>query len=69
MGLPRYQLIAGERRWQASRMIGLLRVPVSVRVTTPQEWLELALVENVQRSDLNALKPPAPIANWPPTSA
>ena len=55
-GLPRYQLIAGERRWQASRMIGLLRVPVSVRVTTPQEWLELALVENVQRSDLNALE-------------
>ena len=55
-GPPRYQLIAGERRWQASRMIGLLRVPVSVRVTTPPEWLELALVENVQRSDLNALE-------------
>ncbi len=55
-GLPRYQLIAGERRWQASRMIGLLRVPVSVRATTQQEWLELALVENIQRSDLNALE-------------
>lgn len=51
-----YQLIAGERRWRASRLAGLERVPVVVKDAAPQEMLELALVENVQRSDLNALE-------------
>ncbi len=53
---PRYQLIAGERRWRAARNAGLERVPVTIRQTTPLELLELAIVENVQRSDLNPLE-------------
>jgi ParB family chromosome partitioning protein len=55
-GPPRYQLIAGERRLQAARIAGLARVPVTVRDATPREQLELAIVENVQRTDLNALE-------------
>lgn len=53
---PRFRLIAGERRWQASRMAGLVRVPVVVREAAGRELLELALVENVQRADLNPLE-------------
>ncbi|MBI5652028.1 MAG: ParB/RepB/Spo0J family partition protein [Chloroflexi bacterium] len=53
---PRYQLIAGERRWQAAKLAGLESVPVVVRGATPQEMLELALVENIQRADLNPLE-------------
>ncbi|MBI3913907.1 MAG: ParB/RepB/Spo0J family partition protein, partial [Chloroflexi bacterium] len=53
---PRYQLIAGERRFRASKLAGLERVPVIVRGASPQEMLELALVENIQREDLNALE-------------
>jgi ParB family transcriptional regulator, chromosome partitioning protein len=53
---PHYQLIAGERRWSAARLAGLERVPVIVRGATPQEMLELALVENIQRADLNPLE-------------
>lgn len=52
----RYQLIAGERRWEAAKMAGLQRVPVVVKEVTPQETLELALVENIQRADLNPLE-------------
>jgi len=55
-GLTRYQLIAGERRWAAARLAGLSRVPVIVKEATPQQSLELALVENIQRADLNALE-------------
>jgi ParB family chromosome partitioning protein len=51
-----YQLIAGERRWRASRLAKLERVPVVVKEVAPKEMLELALVENVQRADLNALE-------------
>ena len=50
-----YKLIAGERRLQASRMAGLERVPVIVRAVNDQQRLELALIENLQRDDLNAL--------------
>ena len=53
---PRYQLIAGERRWSAAKLVGLADVPVIVRGATPQEMLELALVENIQRADLNVLE-------------
>ncbi len=53
---PRYQLIAGERRWRAAMLAGLESVPVLVKEATPQETLELALVENVQRADLNPLE-------------
>jgi len=52
----RYQLIAGERRWRAARLAGLAQVPVIVKEATPQTMLELALVENVQRADLNPLE-------------
>ncbi|HQY91225.1 ParB/RepB/Spo0J family partition protein [Caldilinea sp.] len=52
----RYWLIAGERRWRAARLAGLHEVPVIVREATPQQLMEWALVENVQRADLNALE-------------
>jgi ParB family chromosome partitioning protein len=52
----RYQLIAGERRWRASQLTGLTTVPVIVKETSPQQMLELALVENIQRADLNPLE-------------
>jgi len=51
-----YTLVAGERRWQASQLAGLTTVPVIVRHTTDQQKLELALVENIQRADLNPLE-------------
>jgi len=50
-----YQIIAGERRWRASKMAGLKTVPTIIRETTPQGMLEMAIVENVQRSDLNPI--------------
>ncbi|MBN2005244.1 MAG: ParB/RepB/Spo0J family partition protein [Anaerolineae bacterium] len=52
----KYQLIAGERRWRASKLAGLLKVPVIIKDVAPQQMLELALVENIQRSDLNPLE-------------
>ncbi len=55
-GPDRYQLIAGERRWQAARLAGLATVPAIVKEATPQQVLELALVENIQRADLNPLE-------------
>ena len=55
-GPHRYQLIAGERRLEAARLAGLTRVPVVVRDATPEETLELALVENLQRADLKPLE-------------
>jgi ParB family chromosome partitioning protein len=51
-----YQLIAGERRWAAAQLAGLTTVPVIVKEATPQQMLELALVENIQRADLNPLE-------------
>ncbi|MBO5936100.1 MAG: ParB/RepB/Spo0J family partition protein [Clostridia bacterium] len=51
-----YQLIAGERRWRASRMAGLTQVPVVVREMTDEEAMELALIENLQREDLNPIE-------------
>ena len=54
--LDGYQLIAGERRWRSARLAGLPTVPVIVKDAAPSEMLELALVENIQRSDLNALE-------------
>ena len=50
-----YQIIAGERRWRASKLAGLKTVPVIIKETTPQGMLEMAIVENVQRTDLNPL--------------
>lgn len=51
-----YQLVAGERRWRAARLAGLTTVPVIVKELAPQQMLELALVENLQRKDLNPLE-------------
>lgn len=51
-----YQIIAGERRWRASKLAGLTRLPIVVRETSPQGMLEMAIVENVQRVDLNPLE-------------
>jgi ParB family chromosome partitioning protein len=56
VGPEQYQIIAGERRWQAARLAGLGTVPVIVKEATPQQALELALVENIQREDLNPLE-------------
>lgn len=50
-----YQIIAGERRWRAAKLAGLSHVPAIVRETSPKGMLEMALVENVQRVDLNPL--------------
>lgn len=52
----KYELIAGERRLQASRICSLKEIPAIVRVATNQQKLELALVENIQRHDLNAIE-------------
>lgn len=51
-----YQIIAGERRWRASKIIGLTKVPVVIKETTPKGMLEMAIVENVQRTDLNPIE-------------
>lgn len=51
-----YQIIAGERRWRAAKLVGLSKVPVIIRETSPQGMLEMAIVENVQRVDLNPLE-------------
>jgi ParB family transcriptional regulator, chromosome partitioning protein len=51
-----YVLVAGERRWAAAKQAGLARIPAVVKDATPQQMLELALVENVQRADLNPLE-------------
>ena len=51
-----YQIIAGERRWRASKIAGLPKVPVHIKETTPQGMLEMAIIENVQRIDLNPLE-------------
>jgi len=50
-----FQIIAGERRWRASKLAGLTHVPAIIRETTPKGMLEMALVENVQRVDLNPI--------------
>ncbi len=51
-----YQIIAGERRWRAARTLKLEYVPAIIKETTPQQMLEMAIVENVQRKDLNPME-------------
>lgn len=55
-GVTRYELIAGERRWRAAREAGLTTLPAIVRTATDEEVLEMALIENLQREDLNAIE-------------
>jgi ParB family chromosome partitioning protein len=59
-----YQLIAGERRWRAAQKAGLERIPVVVRETTPTESLELALIENIHRKDLNPIEEALAFKRW-----
>jgi ParB family chromosome partitioning protein len=51
-----FEIIAGERRWRAAMLAGLTELPVLVKDVSPQDRLELALIENIQRQDLNALE-------------
>jgi len=56
LGRDRYQLISGERRFRASQLAGLKEVPAYIRIANDQTMLEMALVENIQREDLNAIE-------------
>ncbi|NKB86935.1 MAG: ParB/RepB/Spo0J family partition protein [Acidobacteria bacterium] len=56
LGDGNYELIAGERRWRGAQRAGIEKLPAVVRDVTPKESLELAIIENVQREDLNAIE-------------
>jgi ParB family chromosome partitioning protein len=56
LGTDEYQLISGERRFQASKLAGLTGIPAYVRTANDQQMLEMALIENIQRENLNALE-------------
>ena len=56
MGQEQYQLISGERRVQASKIVGLTHIPAYVRKANDQQMLEMALIENIQRENLNAVE-------------
>jgi ParB family chromosome partitioning protein len=56
LGRDKYQLISGERRFRASQLAGLEEVPAYIRIANDQSMLEMALVENIQREDLNAIE-------------
>ena len=52
----KYQIVAGERRWRASKLVGLKKIPAVIRNFDDQEMLEIALIENIQREDLNPIE-------------
>lgn len=56
IGRDRYQLISGERRLQASKLAGLTHIPTYIRTANDQQMLEMALIENIQRENLNAIE-------------
>jgi ParB family chromosome partitioning protein len=56
MGYDKYQLISGERRLRASKLAGLERIPAYIRVADDEQMLEMALIENIHRKDLNAIE-------------
>lgn len=56
IGDDRYQIIAGERRWRASQMAGLTAIPAYIRTISDENVMEMALVENIQREDLNSIE-------------
>jgi len=55
-GFNKYQLVSGERRYRASKLAGLTQIPAFIRIANDQEMLEMALVENIQRQDLDAIE-------------
>jgi ParB family chromosome partitioning protein len=55
-GPDTWQIIAGERRWRAAKMVGLKEIPIIPRTATDQQVLELAIIENIQREDLNPIE-------------
>lgn len=55
-GFNQYQLVSGERRFRASRMVGMTSIPAYIRIANDQESLEMALVENIQRQDLDPIE-------------
>jgi len=63
-GVDRYTLIAGERRLRAAKLAGLKDVPAIVRTASQQEQLEFAIIENVQREDLNPIERARAIKAW-----
>jgi len=56
LGFNKYQLVSGERRFRASKLAGLSQIPAYIRIANDQEMLEMALVENIQRQDLDAIE-------------
>jgi len=56
LGFNKYQLVSGERRFRASKIVGLETIPAYIRIANDQESLEMALVENIQRQDLDAIE-------------
>ena len=56
MGYERYQLISGERRYRAAKMAGINQVPCYIRVANDEQMLEWALIENIQRENLNSIE-------------
>ncbi len=56
VGFNKYQLVSGERRFRASKLAGLTQIPAYIRIANDQEMLEMALVENIQRQDLDAIE-------------
>lgn len=56
IGYDKYQIISGERRFRASQLAGLVEIPVFIRIANDQTMLEMAIIENIQRQDLNAIE-------------
>jgi len=56
LGYDKYQLISGERRYKAAKLIGLKEIPSYIRIANDQQMLELALIENIHRKDLNSIE-------------
>ena len=51
-----YEIVAGERRWRAAKMAGMKEIPIIIKSLTPREMVEVSLIENIQREDLNPIE-------------
>ena len=56
LGFDRYQIISGERRWRASYKAGLDKIPAYIKIANDQQMLELAIIENIHRQNLNPIE-------------